>query len=290
LKDTHVVSAQRRRQGRHPLSPLRRGGISRATRRGAALVSLAVLATVTLLAGTASSAFAIPTNCTTVNGGTWAESRCTGGTGEHRVVMRQQHFMPGAGMIVCEGPWVPVGTVSHTGCAAHTVISVTAETRESTGGPGMGPQPVPPTMPPPPVNCHITGNGSQLYVLPIGFKALWYGFTLEYCYNSAPDLVRVTPHISLPQVQLPLEEVSRGLPVGTVGTISVTSAIPLLGGITTSDPPIRTSQGQLYIGTYTVNFTFTPRGGALQTYQSTVGVTINRIGAILSPPVLIRFS
>ena len=63
-----------------------------------------------------------------------------------------------------------------------------------------GPQPVPPATTPPALNCQVAGNGSQLYVLPIHYKALWYGFSVEYCYNSAHDIVRITPHVQIPQV------------------------------------------------------------------------------------------
>ncbi|TDB87174.1 hypothetical protein E1264_15400 [Actinomadura sp. KC216] len=94
-----------------------------------ALASFTVLATATALVGTATSASATPTDCTTVNGGNFAESRCTGGTGEHRVVMVQRHFNPAVGLIACEGPWVPVGSVSRTLCANQTVISVSVQTR-----------------------------------------------------------------------------------------------------------------------------------------------------------------
>src|SRR5688500_9794493 len=97
-------------------------------RRLTAIAALTMLASAFVVVGTESVARAMPVNCTSVNGGTYAESLCTSGVGEHRVIMTQQHFQPGAGPIVCEGPWAPVGSVSHTNCAPHTVISVRVET------------------------------------------------------------------------------------------------------------------------------------------------------------------
>jgi hypothetical protein len=136
------------------------------------LAGLALLSTVLtggLLAVTSSSAFATPTGCAATSGGNFAESRCTGGTGEHRVIMRQRHFNPEVGTIDCVGPWVPVGLVSRTPCGFQEVVFLTFEIRESTGAPGTGgpmdngaplPQPdpirvpVPPGMNPPvPVDC-----------------------------------------------------------------------------------------------------------------------------------------
>ncbi|MFI0366276.1 hypothetical protein ACH35V_00270 [Actinomadura sp. 1N219] len=116
MKDTHASPAT---------GP---GGARRKARRWA-LVSFTVLATATALVGTASSASAAPTGCSVVNGGNFAESTCTGGTGEHRAIMRQQHFNPAVGVIACEGPWVPVGAVSRAPCSSHPVISVAVETR-----------------------------------------------------------------------------------------------------------------------------------------------------------------
>ena len=99
----------------------------------ACLGLLSALMTVGTLVVTASSASAEPTGCTTVNGGNFAESRCTDGTGEHRVVMVQRHFLhPQVPDIRCEGPWVPVGSVSRTACGFHQVISLTVETRGGT--------------------------------------------------------------------------------------------------------------------------------------------------------------
>nr|WP_042196119.1 hypothetical protein [Kibdelosporangium sp. MJ126-NF4]CEL22415.1 hypothetical protein [Kibdelosporangium sp. MJ126-NF4]CTQ89270.1 hypothetical protein [Kibdelosporangium sp. MJ126-NF4] len=269
----------------------RPGGAMRRARKLVALLSLSLMATSAVLVGTASTASADPTNCTTVNGGNFAESRCTDGTGEHRVVMRQQHFDPAVGLIVCEGPWVMAGVVSRTPCAYHSVISVTVQTRP-TVGPGMSPQPdMPPRPDPSPqpgLDCRMTSNGAQLRAAPSGLRALSFGFTLEYCYNSDRDLVRVTPRVQLPQIQLPQEEAARGLPIGSVGTVRVTSTVPFLGQITQNNPPLRTSQGAVYTGSVTVNLTFDQTGAPRQIYQSTVGVFINSSSATPTPPVLIR--
>jgi hypothetical protein len=273
----------------------RRGGWRR---RLTAVVSLTMLTTAVAVVGTVSTAQAMPANCTTVNGGTYAQSLCTSGVGEHRVIMVQQHFMPGAGPIVCEGPWAPVGSVSHTNCAPHTVVSVRVEIREPSGAPGMGGEPTPPPTEPPPsgggLDCRSVGNAMQTYIEPIHMRAMWFSFTMVYCYNSARDLVRVNPHIIPPVIQLPAEEVARGLPVGWIGTMTINSAVPALPLLTENDSPIRTSQGQIYSGVYTVNASFTPnpRLGVprTQTAQATIGVVINSDRAFPTPPVFIRFT
>ena len=194
MSDTHVESAE----GRPPdgrLAVHRRGSWRRSL---TAIVSLTVLATAIAVAGTASSAFALPTNCSTTVGTGYADSLCTGGTGEHRVVLTQKSFNPMTGNFTCYGPWVPVGSVSRTTCAQHIIISSRSETRESTD-PGMGGQPMPPpTEPPPPgggLDCRIVGNAMQTYIYPFQMKAMWFGFSVVYCYNSARDLVRVIPRI-----------------------------------------------------------------------------------------------
>ncbi|MFI0486385.1 hypothetical protein [Actinomadura sp. 9N215] len=103
--------------------------VSRAGRK-AAMGSLAVVATAATLVGIAPSASATPTGCTaTAIDSRNAESRCTGGTGEHRVIMRQRHFNPDVGEVDCVGPWVPVGSVSRVLCGVHQVVSVRVETR-----------------------------------------------------------------------------------------------------------------------------------------------------------------
>ncbi len=97
--------------------------------RLATLVPLIIAMTVATVAGTAAVASAAPTNCTVTYGSNWAQSLCTGGTGEHRVHMLQQHFMPGVGPIICVGPWAPVGAVSSTPCGYHTIVNVWYSTR-----------------------------------------------------------------------------------------------------------------------------------------------------------------
>ena len=98
-------------------------------KRLATTITLSALLTAGTLIGTASGASAVPTNCTVTYGSNWAQSLCTGGTGEHRVSMLQQHFMPGAGAIICQGNWAPVGSASYTGCAYHTIVNVWVDTR-----------------------------------------------------------------------------------------------------------------------------------------------------------------
>jgi hypothetical protein len=293
VRDTHIMPTRHGSSAGRP--PLGRGAW---WRRLIAIAALTMLASAFVVVGTESVAQAMPVNCTTVNGGTYAESLCTSGVGEHRVIMTQQHFQPGAGPIVCQGPWAPVGSVSHTNCAPHTVISVRVETREPSGDPGMGgtPEP-PPTLPPPSgpgLDCRVVGNAMQTYIEPFHMKAMWFAFNLEYCYNGARDLVRVTPHILPPLIQLPAEEAARGMPIGSVGTIQINSIVSGFPVITQNDPPVRTSQGQLYSGVYTINGSFTPNPGLAvprtQTAQATIGVVINNDRAYPTPPVFIRFT
>jgi len=294
MSDPHVVSTDHQPP---PIPPpqRRRGGTWR--RSLTAMASLTFLATVGVVVGTASAAQAMPSNCTTVNGGTYAESLCTSGLGEHRVIMVQQHFMPGAGQIVCEGPWAPVGSISRTSCAPHTVISVRVETREP-GPPSMGGTPTPPPSEPPPpgggLDCRTVGNAMQTYIEPVHFKAMWFAFTMEYCYNSVRDLVRVIPRIFPPLIQLPAEEVAHGLLVGSIGTMRINSIVSGFPVITQNDSPVRTSQGQVYSGVYTINASFTPNNGMaiprVQTAQATIGVIINADRAFPTPPVFIRLT
>ncbi|RSM81947.1 hypothetical protein DMH04_26745 [Kibdelosporangium aridum] len=83
------------------------------------------------LAVTASVASAAPTACTTVNGGNFAESLCMDGTGQHRVVMVQRHFLyPDVPDLRCEGPWVSVGLTSQIDCGFQQVLAVTVQTME----------------------------------------------------------------------------------------------------------------------------------------------------------------
>jgi hypothetical protein len=98
-------------------------------KRLATALSLSALMTAASLAGVASSASAAPTGCTLTYGSNWAQSSCTAGTGEHRVHMLQQHFMPGVGPIACAGPWAPVGSPSYTTCAHHTIVNIWISTR-----------------------------------------------------------------------------------------------------------------------------------------------------------------
>ncbi|MEV4134127.1 hypothetical protein AB0J72_18395 [Dactylosporangium sp. NPDC049742] len=97
--------------------------------RLATAVTLSALLTAGTLAATGAAASAAPTDCTVTYGSNWAQSLCTGGAGEHRVSMLQQHFMPGAGGIICQGNWAPVGAVSYTSCASHTIVRVWVDTR-----------------------------------------------------------------------------------------------------------------------------------------------------------------
>ncbi len=292
MSNTHVELARGRpRDGRLP--------VRRATwwRSLTVIVSLTMLATAIVAVGTATSAHALPTNCTTTLGAGYADSQCTGGTGEHRVVLSQRSHNPMTGNFTCYGPWVPVGTVSRTTCAQHIIISLTFQTRDTTD-PGMGGQPTPPpTEPPPPgggLDCRTVGNAMQTYIEPFHAKAMWFAFTIIYCYNSARDLVRVNPHIIPPVIQLPAEEVARGRPVGYIGTMRINSAVPALPLITENDSPVRTSQGQIYSGVYTVNASFTPNPGLAvprtQTAQATIGVIINADNAFPTPPVFIRLT
>jgi len=102
------------------------------------------------------------------------------------------------------------------------------------------------------------------------------------------------PRIFPPLIQLPAEEVARGLPVGWVGTMTINAIVSGLPVVTQNDSPVRTSQGQLYHGVYTVNASFTPNSGAAiprtQTAQATIGVIINSDRAYPTPPLFIRLT
>lgn len=98
-------------------------------RKAATCASLSLLMTVGTVAATASAASAAPTDCTVTYGANWAQSICTGGTGEHQVNMLQRHFMPGVGYIACPGNWAAVGQVSYASCANHTIVNVWVDTR-----------------------------------------------------------------------------------------------------------------------------------------------------------------
>ncbi|WP_067470147.1 hypothetical protein [Actinomadura macra] len=92
------------------------------------MISLAGVAAASALVGTASSAAAAPTGCAArqVDGQNY-ESRCTGGTGEHRVWARQ--YVPFLGDLDCFGPWVPADSVSRVTCSIHQTVFVTHQTR-----------------------------------------------------------------------------------------------------------------------------------------------------------------
>ncbi|MDI1465355.1 hypothetical protein QEZ54_30745 [Catellatospora sp. KI3] len=98
-------------------------------RKAAAHAALGLLVATGTVAATGSAASAAPTGCTVTYGANWAQSICTGGTGEHQVNMLQQHFMPGVGYIACPGNWAPVGQVSYASCASHTIVNVWVSTR-----------------------------------------------------------------------------------------------------------------------------------------------------------------
>ncbi|WP_157631930.1 hypothetical protein [Catelliglobosispora koreensis] len=93
-------------------------------RRLATVVSLSAVLTAGSVVGMVSSAAAAPTNCTITYGSNWAQSLCTGGTGQHRIHMIQRHFLPEVGLIACQGPWANVGQVSYTPCANHAIVNV----------------------------------------------------------------------------------------------------------------------------------------------------------------------
>ncbi|QXV58747.1 hypothetical protein CVV72_18300 [Amycolatopsis sp. TNS106] len=95
------------------------------------MVVLGMLMAAGTLTVTAPAASAAPAGCTTVNGGNFAESLCTEGTGQHRVVMVQRHFLyPDVPDLRCEGPWMPVGLTSQIDCASEQVIALTVQTLE----------------------------------------------------------------------------------------------------------------------------------------------------------------
>ena len=101
----------------------------------------------------------------------------------------------------------------------------------------------------------------QTYIDPFRARAMSFSFYMEYCYNSARDLVRVSPFPLPPMIQLPAEW-PRGYAVGWIGTITINAIVPAMPVVTESGAPVRTSQGEVYHGVYTINATFVPNLGA----------------------------
>ncbi|WP_283134459.1 hypothetical protein [Rhizohabitans arisaemae] len=101
------------------------------TRRPMASLSASVLLAAGLVAGTAGPAFAVPTGCShrTYYQGVdrYAESTCSGGTGQHRIQVIQQHHL--AGPIPSQGPWQPVGTPSTTWIPGYPIVTVYVATQ-----------------------------------------------------------------------------------------------------------------------------------------------------------------
>ena len=99
------------------------------------IVSLLAAAAVV---GTATSAAAIPSDCSISYGSQpapWGgtqptvSSFCASGTGQHKIHMTQRHFDPTAGPIAVEGPWANVGSYSTTTYPPHTITNVWIELR-----------------------------------------------------------------------------------------------------------------------------------------------------------------
>ena len=85
--------------------------------------------TTVLLAGFAPAAQAVPTGCTTRVNGSTAESRCTGGTGQHQIAITVLHVNPSVGYVYNTGPWVSPGQVSSAYIPPGTIISIRSNTR-----------------------------------------------------------------------------------------------------------------------------------------------------------------
>jgi hypothetical protein len=91
------------------------------------IVSLIVGGT---MVGAASTASAIPSDCSISYGEPrTVSSFCASGTGQHRIRMLQRHFNPAVGLIPIEGPWANVGAYSTSGYTPHVIESVWVETR-----------------------------------------------------------------------------------------------------------------------------------------------------------------
>ncbi|MEV7013917.1 hypothetical protein [Streptosporangium sp. NPDC051022] len=102
-------------------------------RRLAATAFATVLAATGLLAATTSGAYAAPTGCTytldPVPGEHGASSYCSGGTGQHRIVVMEKHFLPEVGLLACDGPWVSAGQTSYTRIPYHPIVQIRIDTR-----------------------------------------------------------------------------------------------------------------------------------------------------------------
>lgn len=102
-------------------------------------------------------------------------------------------------------------------------------------------------------------------------------------------VVKLTP-VAIATGDLSESERMAGLSRGTIGTILITDAKREGPTVSLSQPPLRTRGGKSYTNQFTVNFTFTPNGGQVQTYRASATVTIDFNGAMTPPSVLERIS
>jgi hypothetical protein len=73
------------------------------------------------------SAFAQPTNCSYSGGITYGSVKCTGGTGQFRVIVKCRH--PWFWDLYYSGPWKSVGQTSTVWCGLGDVVRIGVEKR-----------------------------------------------------------------------------------------------------------------------------------------------------------------
>ncbi|MEU1721671.1 hypothetical protein [Nonomuraea sp. NPDC005692] len=99
------------------------------SRKWATGLPVATLLTTALLTGFAPAAHAVPDGCTSSVNGSTAESRCTGGTGQHQIAITVLHVNPAVGYVYNVGPWVSPGQVSSATIPPGTIISIRVNKR-----------------------------------------------------------------------------------------------------------------------------------------------------------------
>jgi hypothetical protein len=130
-----------------------------------------------------------------------------------------------------------------------------------------GQQPVPgetnPTAPPQPnLRCGFMATAKTQYIQrPTNTAAGRFQFSVDYCLNQQNLIARAVPSVSIFTRQL----------ATNLGTIVATEAVPFGDVLLPSEGDLPVPR---YVFTYTLEFTYTPVGGAQQKYQDVVTINI----------------